>query len=120
MHFCNICDNLYYIKISGDDKDKLLYYCRNCGNTEGSNEDTLVVSKTTYKKTNNKYSTVINEFTKLDPTLPRIDTIPCPNESCSSHKKDDKSPNEIIYIRYDDINLKYVYLCVNCDTVWKT
>ena len=27
--------------------------------------------------------------------------------------------NEIIYIRYDDTNMKYVYLCCNCDTVWK-
>ena len=26
---------------------------------------------------------------------------------------------EIIYIRYDDVNIKYVYLCSTCDTVWK-
>jgi hypothetical protein len=27
---------------------------------------------------------------------------------------------EVIYIRYDDINMKYVYLCVHCDTTWRT
>ena len=27
---------------------------------------------------------------------------------------------EIIYIRYDDKNMKYVYLCPECDHVWKT
>ena len=27
--------------------------------------------------------------------------------------------NEVIFIRYDDINLKYIYLCCKCDYVWK-
>ena len=31
-----------------------------------------------------------------------------------------ESMREVIYIRYDDINMKYVYLCVHCDTTWKT
>ena len=31
-----------------------------------------------------------------------------------------KSKNEIIYVRYDDTNLKYVYLCAKCDKVWNT
>jgi hypothetical protein len=26
----------------------------------------------------------------------------------------------VIYIRYDDDNMKYLYMCVTCDTVWKT
>jgi hypothetical protein len=29
-------------------------------------------------------------------------------------------PKEIIYERYDDINIKYIYLCSTCETVWKT
>ena len=32
----------------------------------------------------------------------------------------DHNNREIIYLRYDDINMKYIYLCVHCDTVWKT
>ena len=24
------------------------------------------------------------------------------------------------YIRYDDANLKYIYICSTCDTTWKT
>ena len=27
---------------------------------------------------------------------------------------------EVIYIRYDDTNMKYVYLCVHCNTTWRT
>jgi len=31
-----------------------------------------------------------------------------------------KSKSEIIYVRYDDTNLKFVYLCAKCDKVWNT
>ncbi len=34
--------------------------------------------------------------------------------------KDDKVQREVIYLRYDDINMKYIYLCPHCDTIWKT
>ena len=27
--------------------------------------------------------------------------------------------HEIIYLRYDDIGMKYVYLCTSCDHSWK-
>ena len=31
MKFCIKCENMYYIQIDSDDKNKLSYYCRNCG-----------------------------------------------------------------------------------------
>ena len=34
MHFCSNCDNMYYIRINSDDTNKLVYYCRNCGNED--------------------------------------------------------------------------------------
>ena len=64
-----------------------------------------------------------NEFTKLDPTLPRTQNIKCPNRSCpSNHKSEtgEEAKNEVIYLRYDDVNLNYVYICTQCDTIWKT
>jgi len=54
----------------------------------------------------------------LDPTLPRISNILCPNTSCETNTADVE--REIIYIRYDDVNMKYIYLCSQCDTVWNT
>ena len=63
----------------------------------------------------------INEYTKLDITLPRINYIKCPNESCTSNKDDfDTDNREILYIRYDNVNMKYVYLCTHCDYNWTT
>lgn len=122
MHFCVKCSNMYYISLKQEDSDKLIYYCRNCGH----NDDTLInenlcVSKTEFNKKESKFSNIINKYTKLDPTLPRINTIKCPNSECSSNKDNSSSSQrEVIYLRYDDINMKYVYLCCNCDYSWTT
>ena len=62
---------------------------------------------------------MINEFTKMDPTLPRITNIKCPSVNCPSNKDEGAPPAEIIYLRYDDVNMKFVYLCSVCDTIWK-
>ena len=119
MHFCSNCNNMYYIRINSDNPNKLVYYCRNCGNEDQLlTADNVTVSKTVIKKTEQSFSHIINKYTKLDPTLPRINTILCPNIDCATNTKDKE--REIIYIRYDDINMKYVYLCSECDTVWQT
>ena len=121
MHFCSVCSNMYYIRINSDNTNQLVYYCRKCGN-----EDKLLaienvcVSKTQLKKSELSFSHIINKYTRLDPTLPRINTILCPNADCPTNTKGKE--REIIYIRYDDTNMKYVYLCseAECDTVWNT
>ena len=110
---------MYYISIDADDTNKLVYYCRNCGNKDSTlSIENVTVSKVQLKKSEQEFSHIINKYTKLDPTLPRINKILCPNVECSTNK--DNTPREIIYIRYDDINMKYVYLCSTCDSVWKT
>ena len=119
MHFCSNCSNMYYIRINSDDPNKLVYYCRKCGN-----EDKLLaienvcVSKTHIKKSEQSFSHIINKYTKLDPTLPRVSNVLCPNPDCVTNSED--KAREIIYIRYDDSNMKYIYVCSDCDTVWQT
>ena len=157
MHFCTRCSNMYYIKVgkllpySQDqyDGNVLVYYCRNCGyEDETVSTEHYVVSSTQLKKSEQEFSHIINQYTKLDPTLPRMTNILCPNDACPSNlkkksggfdeTKDPEEPEgqepegqeleepegererEIIYIRYDELNLKYVYLCCQCDHVWKT
>jgi DNA-directed RNA polymerase subunit M/transcription elongation factor TFIIS len=110
---------MYYISIDPNDTNKLVYYCRNCGNLDDTlSVDNVTVSKSQLKKSEQEFSHVINKYTKLDPTLPRINKVLCPNPECSTNTKDEA--REIIYIRYDDKNMKYVYMCSTCDTVWKT
>ena len=120
MRFCVNCDNMYYLRLSENDENSLVYYCRNCGNSdETSTINNTCVSKTNIINNNQDYNNVINEYTKLDPTLPRINNIKCPNPKCTSNL-DKESKNEVLYIRYDDINMKYMYLCTVCSTHWNT
>ena len=114
MNFCTKCDNMYYLKISMDDPSLLGYYCRHCGNEEKKGDIGMCVLHTQLKKGDNYYQNIINEYTKEDPTLPRTNIIECPNPNCP------KTKNEVLYIRYDEENMKYVYMCVVCDTKWKT
>jgi DNA-directed RNA polymerase subunit M/transcription elongation factor TFIIS len=121
MHFCNNCENMFYLKIENENCDKLLYYCRNCGNTD---VNLINTSKCILKETFNNESKEINQinkYTKLDITLPRINYIKCPNESCKSNTDDfDINNREILYIRYNNINMKYLYLCCHCEYYWNT
>ena len=120
MRFCNNCNNMLYIKIDEDDSNKIAYYCRNCGNVDNSvSEEGVCVLKTQLKKGAQKFNHIINRYTKLDPTLPRIYTIRCPSAECSTNVNHVEQP-EVIYILYDDDNMKYLYFCVACDTTWKT
>ncbi len=119
MHFCTECNNMYYIRIDSDNSNKLIYYCRHCGDENTSLAmDSVTVSNTQLVRSEQKFTNIINKYTKLDPTLPRINNVKCPHTECETNKE--KGPErEIIYIRYDDMNMKYIYLCSHCDTVWK-
>lgn len=125
---------MYYISITAE--NELQYYCRNCGHIDDTiASENICVSKVNVKHTTTPqtFSQVVNKYTKLDPTLPRINTIRCPNDECPSNRKSSgaggggadagdkkEKKSEVIYLRYDDTNLKYVYLCAKCDKVWNT
>jgi DNA-directed RNA polymerase subunit M/transcription elongation factor TFIIS len=120
---------MYYISVTPE--NELQYYCRNCGNIDNTvASENICVSKVNVKHstTPQSFSQVVNKYTKLDPTLPRIHTMRCPNDECPSNEGGggagagarNKPKSEIIYVRYDDMNLKYVYLCAKCDKVWNT
>tara|TARA_B100001093_G_C26518775_1_gene880814 strand:- start:279 stop:647 length:369 start_codon:yes stop_codon:yes gene_type:complete len=117
MKFCEKCDNMFYLQLSPDNENQIIYKCRNCGNedSEIQNKDLCVLAYTKEKKTD--YLKYINEYTKLDPTLPRINSIKCPNQDCVCNK-DESIENEVIYIRYNDEEMKYVYTCAKCDFIW--
>ena len=120
MKFCVKCDNMYYIGISVDDPNQLTYYCRNCKHKDETiTQEGVCVLNNQLKKGEQKFNHIINQYTKLDPTLPRIYNMKCPNDECKTNKDSSKNA-EIIYIRYDDNNLKYLYMCTECDTTWKT
>lgn len=121
MKFCIQCDNMYYIAISKNDSNKMIYYCRNCGHTdENIMDEGVCVLNTQLKKGGQSFNHIINKYTKLDPTLPRIYNVKCPNNQCKTNADTNPKTSEVIYIRYDDDNMKYLYVCVECDATWKT
>ena len=196
MKFCLECHNMYYLKVS-DVEDEisntLIYYCRNCGHEDSNiDEESICVSDMQLKRSEQNFTHIVNDYTKYDPTLPRINSIKCPNQDCDSNtmngggsgsysgsakkkslkkhldsanksaadamasaadaekilneiekqeeeiEKEEgktkssladnqimdydstKANREVLYIRYDDVNMKYVYVCVHCNTTWKT
>lgn len=133
MHFCNKCDNMLYIRLLEETSNSLIYYCRNCGEVDSTiTKDNICILQTDIVIKEKAYLHEINEYTKLDPTLPRINNIKCPNQSCISNKtstegaasegaaSEEQTKNDVIYLRYDDINMKYIYICTLCDKIWKT
>lgn len=114
MKFCN-CGNMLYVAI---DKDKNLeYYCKSCNNREKkeTQESELIISDNKIDDSI-KYSKYINKYIKYDPSLPRVNNIACVNEACTKKPSDH---SEVIFIKYDAVNMKYLYYCVHCDHFWK-
>jgi len=120
MKFCVKCDNMYYIGVNEKNPNELTHYCRNCGFIDHSNiQENSCIFRNDIQKGEQKYNHIINEYTKQDPTLPRIHNMNCPNAVCKTNTEENEKP-EILYIRYDENNLKYIYMCSTCDTTWKT
>jgi DNA-directed RNA polymerase subunit M/transcription elongation factor TFIIS len=113
MEFCEVCDNMLYLSKRDDEMD-LVHVCKKCGNERKRSEGSIIVSSLSFAK-QAQYTSVINKYTKLDPTLPRIQGVPCPHPECTN-----KAGKDIIYLRYDNVDLKYAYICPICDTIWKT
>ena len=114
MKFCQ-CGNMFYVSVN--EEKKLVYYCKSCNTKEvkQTNESELIISDNKIDDSI-KYSQYINKYIKFDPSLPRVNNIKCTNDKCSN-KDDTKS--EVIFIKYDTMNMKYLYYCCHCDHFWK-
>jgi hypothetical protein len=71
------------------------------------------------------YSTIVNEYTFDDPTLPVVtaqDEILCPNQQCrnsSKERAERAGADDMLYMRYDDEDMRYLYLCKQCRWCWR-
>lgn len=119
MDFCSKCDNMLYLDYDENQTHKLIYRCKCCGNIENKLLDDRNLKVFSYEKNVSNIDIHINKYTKYDKTLPHLTTIKCPNENCPSNIEEGIE-NDVIYMRYDDKNMKYMYLCTHCDYNWKT
>lgn len=179
LRFCNKCDNI--TTLQSNEEDKLETVCRQCGDrvlVEGTfDRDSLCVYSKSYGVKNIDTSSLVNEFTHMDPTLPRLRNKKCVNDTCATHQKlytvsgvlesdfwksfgdgakpeslksekkfgekkwvlsgltDELLPSvtnlveksggelteyqsEVVFIKYDDENMKYLYICTICNSTW--
>ena len=120
-HMCPICE--YYMPLTQDPKSTtekagdLYRVCRNCGHTENQKQG-LVMETVIQGQSSEAYKVFLNEFTKEDPRLPHVKNLQCPNESCKSRTK--QAEPDILYIKYDKENMKYIYICTVCDFSWRS
>jgi DNA-directed RNA polymerase subunit M/transcription elongation factor TFIIS len=114
--FCPICKYYLYLK-HNQEENKLRRECHNCGyNTEEVHG--LILEIDLKEKTSEGYKILMNEFTKYDPTLPHVNTIKCPNQECESNTT--AKEKDVIYLKHDAINMKFLYICNNCNAQWKS
>ena len=131
--FCPICRYYLYLKQEekqhGAQDDKkvddsvpdhiLIRICRNCGYQEQHTDGGLILEIDLKEKTSEGYKILMNQFTDQDPTLPHVSTIKCPNEACESNPPTNLE-KDVIYLKYDTINMKFLYICNLCKTQWRS
>jgi hypothetical protein len=99
--------------------DGRVFYKCFCCQTEEYNtlNGSICISKNTFQKQDASYVAYLNEHALNDPTLPCTRVITCQNSDCTKKENQD---NEIVYIKYDQLNLKYIYRCRHCKHIWTT
>jgi DNA-directed RNA polymerase subunit M/transcription elongation factor TFIIS len=114
LDFCPVCENYLYLDTSND---KLTKSCKTCGYKKDGEEGGLITETIIQAKSSEEYRYVVNEFTKEDPRLPHFKNLKCPNTACATQSG---TPNDVIVIKYDQKNLRFVYICNVCNAEWKS
>ena len=109
---------MLYISIRTTATDQqLTYTCKHCGAVElGLEPASTVVLSTDYTDDQASFNQFASPYITHDPTLPRVSNIICPNAACT---RPNPKPNEVIFVKYDPVNVKYLYHCVHCSHFWK-
>lgn len=115
MDFCDYCNNMYYIK--EDDENKIMFYCKNCSAVKMIDDinEPKKIAMNNQDSTKEKYIKYINQNIVYDNTIPHVNNIDCPNKECT---KDPTKDNDVLYIKYDKSQIKYLYCCSYCKYFW--
>jgi len=116
LRFCPKCKNHLTLDIADN---SLARVCRYCDYREEETQGTLVLETIIQEKASEGYKVLLNEFTRQDPTLPHVSNIPCPNTDTCPSRKNVGRP-DVIIIKSDPVNLKFLYICNVCGTQWRS
>ena len=82
--FCGVCKN--YMKLGSEGSEsgpKSIRMCSYCGNHEAEKKG-LVMETYLLEQASESLLLQVNEYTKVDPRLPHLTTLKCPNAECPS------------------------------------
>lgn len=113
MEFCEICQNMLYLRMN--EEDQLEKHCKHCKSSEIEQKKGIRVSKTMYSEDDVLYKFHQNPYMRFDPTLPRINNVPCPSDGCTGKSK----PPQVLYVKYNPNKMLYFYCCEHCGHTWK-
>lgn len=117
IRFCTVCNNYLYLMVDETSGD-LQRMCRNCGYKDVSEQGGLV-SEVRIEQLSAEGYNLINEFTLKDPRLPHLrGSMKCVNDICPTNVSGKES--DVVYIKYDNENLRYIYICTVCETNWRS
>jgi DNA-directed RNA polymerase subunit M/transcription elongation factor TFIIS len=137
MNFCPKCENLLVLEQGSNEittpsgeKQKTYFLnriCNYCNYSEVDNKGGLVNETIVQERASEGYKILLNEFTRQDATLPHVSTLPCPNTTgdpsigkaiCPTHSSN--TPRDVIIIKYDAQNMKFLYICNVCGEQWRS
>ena len=111
VSFCNNCDNLLYIY--KNDEGHILNVCKVC-NSQNPIKEQMICAYSSKVELNKTHILSTNKYVTHDITLPIIKdnkNITCNNPECTD-------PTTMNYIKYNDADMKYIYICRGCGNTW--
>ena len=117
MRFCEVCDNLLYVKqaVAEGGGPKVIYQCNYCSSVYDAGDSGEPIMETDYRDDRAKYHHLLTPLIHEDPTLPRVDNVACPNKECT---RPPRKKGSVLYIKYDPTNLRFLYSCSYCKAFW--
>jgi DNA-directed RNA polymerase subunit M/transcription elongation factor TFIIS len=107
MKFCKLCENMLYALEDGD-AGSVQFKCRKCEYSEPITRENPIVYEHNLKE-DMAARLVVNPYLTEDPTLPRFETITCPNGHTGN----------VVGVKVDTQNVVWMYQCGECKTTWK-
>ena len=116
IRFCPVCNYKLYLQVSEEDST-LSRHCKCCGFSEKDEKGGLVMEMMVQTRSDEAFKILLNEFTWKDSRLPHIrGSMKCPQPTCDSNHG--KATSDIMYIKYDAVNMLYLYHCSICEFNW--
>lgn len=112
LKFCAVCNNIYELILKDSNP---VYQCKVCGNEEKEDSGSFCIHSNQIGSSYKSYNSLKNKHTIYDPTLPRLDNLPCVNDSCFTNRincllvmKWQGDLKSILKLESDDVSVKEI------------